>query len=510
MLTMDKIHNIRMCFYVKGEKISQIASEMNLDRKTVQKYVDQKDFNLPEPKPSLGNRLCPKLDPFKPIVDQWLEEDKKAPRKQRHTAKRVFNRLRTEYKDTFDCSYRTVAAYYAVKHNEVFSGSKEGFLPLQHRPGEAQVDFGTAEFYENGKKHTGKYLEVSFPHSNMGFLQLNYGENMECLLEGLDAIFRHIGCVPEELWFDNTRTIVTQIIRGGGRKLTERFERFREHYGFRSVFTNPGEGHEKGNVENKVGYQRRNFLVPVPRFISLLEYNPHLLKLCEEDAQREHYRHNSSIAELFEQDIKHCLPLPQIPFELSGYTTANTNKWGRFYIYKGIHEYSVSPKHAEKTVNINLTSSQVIVLDETFREIVAHRRMYGDTKQQSMDWLPYLKQLSLRPRAMKYSGIYDIMPNSLKNFLSGCSNTEIGKVLKVLSDLTDKSGFECALTTVNQALTYGASDAESLNNLYRRLYSQVPELPPIPLGSNLPQVGQMGANLTAYDVFLEKGRGSNV
>lgn len=97
-----------------------------------------------------------------------------------------------------------------------------------HRPGETQVDFGTAEFYENGKKCTGKYLEVSFPHSNKGYLQLFHGENMECLLEGLDAIFRHIGCVPEEIWFDNTKTIVTRIIRGGGRDLTERFERFRE------------------------------------------------------------------------------------------------------------------------------------------------------------------------------------------------------------------------------------------------------------------------------------------
>ena len=133
-----------------------------------------------------------------------------------------------------------------MKHKELFSGPKDGFLPLEHKPGEAQVDFGTAEFYENGKKRTGKYLEVSFPYSNKGYLQLFYGENTECLFEGLDAIFRHIGCVPAELWFDNTKTIVTHVIRGGGRSLTERFERFREHYRFKAIFMNPGEGHEKG------------------------------------------------------------------------------------------------------------------------------------------------------------------------------------------------------------------------------------------------------------------------
>ena len=247
MLTMDKIHDIRTRFFLKGENITQIAEELYLNWKTVQKYVDMTDFNEPAPQPASEQHFCPKLDPYKPTIDKWLEEDKQAPRKQRHTAKRVFNRLRKEISG-FDCSYRTVASYYAVKHKEVFSGTKAGFLPLEHHPGEAQVDFGTADFYENGTRLTGKYLEVSFPYSNKGYLQLFYGENMECLLEGLDAIFSHIGVVPDELWFDNTKTLVTKVLRGGGRDTTERFDRFREHYRFQALFMNPGEGHEKGNV----------------------------------------------------------------------------------------------------------------------------------------------------------------------------------------------------------------------------------------------------------------------
>lgn len=113
---------------------------------------------------------------------------------------------------------------------------------------------------------------------------------MECLLEGLDAIFCHIGAVPAEVWFDNTKTIVTKVIKGGSRETTERFERFRENYRFQAVFTNPGEGYEKGNVENKVGCQRRNFLVPIPRFLVLTDSNRQLLDMCEEDADRDHYR----------------------------------------------------------------------------------------------------------------------------------------------------------------------------------------------------------------------------
>jgi transposase len=506
---MDMVNDIRLRYYVKGEKISQIARALHVDWKTVQKYVDMKDFNEPPPKPASERRFCPKLDPFKPTIDQWLVEDKQAPRKQRHTAKRVYNRLKKEVPE-FNCSYRTVAAYYAVKRKEIFSGAKEGFLPLEHRPGEAQVDFGTADFYENGRRRTGKYLEVSFPHSNKGYMQLFYGENMECLLEGLDAIFRHIGCVPDEVWFDNTKTIVTKVIRGGGRETTERFERFREHYRFQAVFTNPGESQEKGNVENKVGYQRRNFLVPLPRFLSLADFNRQLLAMCEEDADREHYRHNETIEERFKEDLKHCHPLPDIKFDLSGKGHATTNNWGKFYLNKGMHEYSVSPKHANTAVNLKLTSSLVIVMDENYREIIRHCRLYGDTKQQSMNWLPYLRQLSLRPRALKYSGIYDMMPTVMKQFLEGCSNAETGKVLKVLAELTDRTGFDSALNTVRQALCYGTADADSLQNLYRRIYTDVPELPPMPLGPEIPDVEKMPTNLIAYDVFLKKGGRANV
>jgi len=508
MLTMDTIQDVRFRYFVKGEKVSRITAELKLDWKTVQKYIDKVDFNEPQPAAVTDRRLCPSLEPFKATIDKWLEEDRSAPRKQRHTARRVFKRLKEEFSD-FSGSYRTVATYYAIKHKEVFSSAKVGFLPLAHRPGEAQVDFGTADFYENGRLITGKYLEISFPTSNKGYLQLFYGENMECLLEGMDVIFRHIGAVPEELWFDNTKTIVTKVIRGGLREITDRFNRFREHYRFHAVFMNPGEGHEKGNVENKVGYHRRNLLVPIPRFLSLSDYNRQLLEMCDKDADREHYRHDETIEALFAEDLKHSHKLPEIKFDLSGSGSVVANNWGKFYLHKGMHEYSVSPKYANTAVNLRKTSLHLIVLDENYREIVRHRRLYGDTKQQSMDWLPYLKQLSIRPRALKYSGIYELMPADMKQFIEGLSNTETGTVLKILADLTDRTGFDSALNTVKQALSYGASDAESLKSLYRRLYADAPELPPMPLDPQLPDIGQMNSSPGDYDIFLMKGGSGN-
>jgi len=176
-----------------------------------------------------------KLDPYKPLIDQWLMDDKKATRKQRHTAKRVYVRL-TKEAGGFNCSYRLVADYVKEKKKRLHLENKDKRkAPLIHYPGESQCDFGSADFYENGTKHSGKYLVLSFPYSNQGFHQLLYGENMECLLESLDAIFFwNIGGVPREIWFDNTSTIVTEIIKGGGRELTERFRGF-----LRSLTTMP-------------------------------------------------------------------------------------------------------------------------------------------------------------------------------------------------------------------------------------------------------------------------------
>lgn len=261
MLAMDKIKDIRQLYYGQDLNLTEIAEQTGFNWKTVKKYVDMEDFNMHPQKQEELKEHSSKLDPFKPQIDQWLADDKKAPRKQRHTAKRIYCLLGKQ--EDFSCSYRLVAGYVAEKKKELRLGQKEGYLPLMHNPGEGQGDFGQADFDENGHRYTGKYFVLSFPFSNAGYLQLHYGENMECLLESLVTIFEHVGGVPTEIWFDNTSTIVTQIIKGGGRVITDRFERFSQHYRFTAKFMNPESGWEKGNVENKVGYLRRNELVPV-------------------------------------------------------------------------------------------------------------------------------------------------------------------------------------------------------------------------------------------------------
>ncbi len=509
MTTMDQIHRIRDLFYGQGKSLTEIASIMDMDWRTVRKYVDMEDFSSPPPKASEADPHSSKLDSFKPLIDSWLEADKKAPRKQRHTARKVHKRLKEEV-DGYNCSYRLTATYVSEKRKELHLTTKqEGYIPLEHRPGEAQADFGYADFYENSKlHHEAKYLVLSFPYSNGGFLQLNYGENMECLLEGLVSMFEHIGGVPTEIWFDNTRTIVTEIIKGGGREVTERFQRFCEHYRFKPVFMNPESGWEKGNVENKVGYLRRNELVPVPSFEKLSVKNKELLEACDRDMEREHYDDHDDryISELFQEDKAALLPLPSMPFDTSLYTTARTDKYGKFTLDAGKHRYSASPAFCEDTVRLRITSAEVIVMDSDLHEVVRHRRLYGD-EPESMDWVPYLRYIARKPRSFRNSGLYTMVPESMRMYIDGCASSERGRILKVLAELTDRSGFNSAVNTVEEAIRYHAMDPDSLENLYRRTYSDVPTLPPMEVTDGIPdmKIIHFPNDLAVLDAALEKG-----
>lgn len=499
---MTEVHDIRKLYFGEGQSITQVSRQTGRDRKTIRTYLEKEDWNDVRPA-SLPEAKFPKLEPFKADIDEWLTGDKKAKRKQRHTARRIYHRLAAKYQQNFNCSYRTVAGYVAKRKKEIF-GQPAGYLPLEHLPGEAQADFGEAQFYENGRLYNGKYLNLSFPNSNQGYLQLFKGENQECLFEGLISIFEHIGGVPQVIWFDNTKTIVSKVLKGGGRTLTDDFLRFKEHYRFEAVFCNVDAGHEKGNVENKVGYHRRNLLVPVPRFNSLAEFNQELLERCDLDAGRQHYRRQATIAELYAADKAALLTLPSVPLDVSKYFTVKTNGYGRFYLHNGLHEYSVSPQYASSRVLVKMTAGEIIPMDGSYQPIVRHTRLYGDSKQQSMQWLPYLTQLSRRPNALKYTGIYSMLPPSIKAYLEGCNQSHKGKALGMLAALTEKNGFTGAVRSVDQALKYGVTDIDSLLNLHHRLYDKFPEMAPLHLEGSFPELLRVNPDLAAYDAGLEK------
>ena len=199
---------------------------------------------------------------------------------------------------------------------------------------------------------------------------------------------------------------------------------------------------------------------------------------------------------------------PKTAFDTSKYITIKTNGYGKFLLHKGLHEYSTAPKYANQYVLVRLTAFNVIVLDESYREIVCHERLYGDHKQQSMQWLPYLTQLSRRPGALKYTGIYQMPPQPVKEYMDDLSKQDKGKVLRAIAALTRKSSFEKAVETVGIALpSYGATDVDSLVNLHSRLHEKHCSLNRCACPEHIPQLKRYEPKLAAYDNCLGKAGG---
>ncbi len=502
MRTFEEIMEMRRLYYQERLSITEIAARTHSDYKTVQKYIDQTNFSF-TPTQSDDTSLCPKLDPWKSNIDKWLMDDQNAPRKQRHTAIRVFDRLKNEFSD-FNCSYRTVTTYVGVRRKELGVKNDVPHLPLIHHAGECQGDFGAADFIENGVQKSGKYFVLEFPYSNCAFAQLKYGENMECLLESMDAIFRFIGGVPRVIWLDNASTMVHKVIYGGGRKITEQFQRFAEHYHFIPVFMNPGSGNEKGGVESKVGYIRRHMLVPIPEFTDLDEFNDHFLQLQEEDTGRYHYRKNRRISDLFLEDMRELLPLPEEDFDLAGYRVVKTDQTALFTI-DDKYTYSSHPDFRRKTIMIKLTSKTVTVLDERNKEIVVHRRLYGEGPQTSINWSTYLRVIAVKPRAFPNTGLADHLPEEMRVFLLSCDNSDRRRILTIMADLNDQKGFDAVEDLISKAVSMHALEPDKFEMLYRRLYTEVPVFPPVTLSSDTPKAPHMSSDLSIYDDLL-KGR----
>lgn len=466
MLTMTQIKNIRNLYKFKGKNLNYITKHTGHNYRTVVKYLDKNDFNVDCNKKD-GRGRPRKIDAVIPIIDDWLRHDKTAPYKQRHTAKRIFDRLNEEYPDIMDVGYRSICMYVSKRKKEIYNDSK-GYLPLDHPEGEAQLDFGQAAFVENGKTITGHYINMTFPYSNANYTQVFMGENQECLLQGMKSIFEHMSCVPYKIWFDNLSAAVI-LGKNKERNLVEQFEKFAMHYGFEINFCNPNSGNEKGAVENKVGYIRRNMFVPIPNLNNIDEYNKKLLYLCETDMERKHYKKDNKIKELFESEKQYMFKLPDKPFDVCRIKAGIADNYGK--IEFETNTYSTSPKHAMSEIIIKVTADKVILMDKQFNVIVTHKRLYGK-HEESMKWLPYLETLSKRPTAIKYTRFYNELPGIWKDYIT--SQDKEGKknsiltLMQIIKD-DEKEGFDLSAKALEKALAAGVSDIDSILITYYRI-----------------------------------------
>lgn len=196
--------------------------------------------------------------------------------------------------------------------------------------------------------------------------------------------------------------------------------------------------------------------------------------------------------------------LPEKPFDTARYEQALVDKWGKFTLNEGKHIYSAAPEFAGQAVWLKITAEHVTVMDSEQKGVTVHRRLYSDEQQESMNWLPYLECIAKKPRSLRNSGIYPMLPASMRDYLDTCRNSDRGQILRMLCELTRNTGFESAVNTIDHAIQYNAKDPDSLKALYRRLYSDIPELPLLTNLTVLSGITQFPADLKGYDELLGK------
>jgi transposase len=378
---------VRRAVRVEGRSQRAVALDFGLSRETVRKMLE---FAVPPGYRRLQPVRRPKLGPWIGVIDAILDDDRQRPPKQRHTAKRIFDRLREEHQ--FTGGYTIVKDYV---HTATLR-SQEMFVPLVHPPGEAQADFGEALVVIAGVEQKAHYLAMDLPHSDDCFVAAFPAETTEAFLEGHVQAFAYFGGVPTRILYDNTKIAVARILGGEERQRTRAFSELQSYYLFADKFGRPAKGNDKGKVEGIVGYSRRNFMVPIPCASSWDELNAQLAERCRVRRERRLRGHQETIGERFERDRAAMLPLPAAPYEACEKISARVSSLS--LVRYRTNDYSVPTEYGHRQVWVKGYVHEVVIACGS--EIIAkHGRSY-ERETVVFDPLHYLALLEQKTRAL--------------------------------------------------------------------------------------------------------------
>ena len=385
---MEAWTHIRRRVLVDGVSIRQIQRETGLHFKTIKKILAH-----PGPQPFSGPaRERPRLGAFMERIEAILEEDKELPKKQRHTAKRIFERLRDE---GYTGGYTQVRE--AVR--ELKRVRQEVFMPLEHRPGEAQVDFGHALVRMDGQHRKIMYFAMALPYSDAMFVIAYPRECTETFQDGHARAIDWFGGVPRRISYDNAKTSITELIGSRARKLTDGFLQLQSHYLFEEHFCRVRRPNEKGVVEGVIKYARQKYFVPVPDVPDFETLNAHLLQCCTEDLERKLRGKGAPKKELLLEDQAAFLPLPATPFDAcrKASTTVDRLSLVRF----DCNDYSIPVCFAHHTVVIKGYVDRVCVCRRD--EVIARHERRWDKESVAFNPLHYLELLERKPGALDHA-----------------------------------------------------------------------------------------------------------
>ena len=414
MLTMPEINCIKLMRNQKSLSINQISKALGINWRTAKKYADADQLPVEKKQKKSGMMYEEK---WREIVSDWLWEDQKLKKKNRRTNKGIFLTLQ---KLGFEGSYRTVSYFIADWRNgreDIEEETKDrNYERLAHPPAEAQLDFGLMEAVKDGEYVDVNCLIMTLPFSNSAFAIPLPAENQECLLDGMKRIFKQLGGVPKTIRIDNMKTaVIKPRNRHEEAVFTDEFLQFSNHYGFEPQACNAYSGHEKGNVENKVGYIRYNFITPSP----VIQNLEHLADLLEEylieDRKRSHHSKPMTLQELLDEEHQYLLALPKEDYPVFKEEKVKANKYGeitldrvKIYIPKGYNFAQLSVVKYWNRFKVLSPNGEIML--EDYRPYMH--------KSRAIPWHSILKSWLGKPRVVNHSRFAEYLPGRIREYLS--------------------------------------------------------------------------------------------
>jgi len=389
---MDQYEYVRIAYRVYGKNISEISRETGHSRNTVKKAIREESWGYKERK----HQPFPVLEPYLKIIDDWLKNDKKEPKKQRHTARRIFNRLVKEH--DYKGGESTVRRYVKMAKITLGIDVPKAFIPCDPEAGyEAEVDWGSAKAIISGKEVRLKFFCMRSKYSGKHFVRFYLCERQQAFFDAHIHAINFFGGIFPVLIYDNLTTAVQKVLKGKNRLEQEEFTKFKAYYNFESRFCNPNSGHEKGGVEGLVRFARRNYMVPIPEANNLEELNDKILKQCLIYGNHKIAGREYKVEELYEQEKQHLISLPLAPFSNIQTCDSRVDKYSTAIIDH--NRYSVPWKYTGYKVKVLLRVNTIEIFHGN-KKIAIHERLFNSNRW-SLVPDHYLELIQQRPMAFE-------------------------------------------------------------------------------------------------------------
>jgi transposase len=448
MFAVEVYAAVRCFVFVDGNSRREAARVFGLSRETVTKMCR---FSLPPGYTRTMPVVKPKLGALLPVIDAILEADRTAPVKQRHTAKRIFERLRDEH--GFAGGYTVVKDYVRVGR----ARGRETFVPLAHPPGHAQVDFGEAVGVIGGVRQKIHFFCMDLPQSDVCFVKAYPRETTEAFLDGHVASFAFIGGVPLSILYDNLKIAVAKICGDGKRERTRAFTELVSHYLFADRFGRPGKGNDKGKVEGLVKYARANFMTPIPIAASYDDLNAMLAERCRQRQSERAGRHAETIGERLVADLAALRDLPVVPMGPCEKRAGRVSSTA--LVRYRCNDYSVPTAYGFQDVVVKGFVDEVVILC-VGAVIARHPRSYGEGEFVANP-LHYLALIETKPNALDQAAalqgwalpeVFQHLRHLLEARMGNRGKREFIQVLRLLEAMPQ----EIVAAAVTEAIRLGA------------------------------------------------------